>query len=155
MYLNIEEKSINAKVKVLNEKMQCDALTLNAKWFKRTVTDSGQAAAAHSGTISGSSSLLPPLTLPWMTFLSSFYMLLCPSYLQLSPPSTSKTWPKPVIEFIHCIRCSFQIHGQIKCQPSLFIHERNVIWKSFYIHLSLLMANPNARPQAIFHVGSH
>ena len=94
-------------------------------------------------------------TLPWMTFLTSFYMLLCPSYLQLSPPSTSKTWLKPIIELIHWICCSFPIHGKIKCRLCSFIHEKNVIWKSFYIHLSLLMANPNARPWANFHVASH
>lgn len=94
-------------------------------------------------------------TLPWMTLLPSFYTLLCPSYLQLSPPSTSKTWLKPVTELIHWICCSFPIHGKINCRPSSFTHEKNVIWKSFYIHLSLLMANPNARPQANFHVASH
>lgn len=36
------------------------------------------------------------------------------------------------------------IHHKIKCHQSLFIHQRRVISKMFYIHLSLLMANPNA-----------
>lgn len=44
---------------------------------------------------------------------------------------------------------------KIKCQPSLFIYERRAIWKLFYIHLLLLTVNPNAQPQAIYHVASH
>lgn len=90
-----------------------------------------------------------------MIFLPLFHMLLSPSYLQLSPAGTSKTWQKPVTEFIHGICCSFKIHRKIKCQPSLFIYERRAIWKLFYIHLLLLTVNPNAQPQAIYHVASH
>lgn len=87
--------------------------------------------------------------------LPAFCMLLCLSHLQLSPPNISKTCPKPVTKFIRCICCSFQIHSKIKCQPSLFVHERGVTWKLFYIHFSLLMASPNTRTGAIFHVASH
>lgn len=51
---------------------------------------------------------------------------------------------KAITEFTHCICCRFEIHSKIKCQLSLFTHKRSVIWKLFYIHLSLLMANPSA-----------
>lgn len=60
-----------------------------------------------------------------MTFLPSFCMLLCPSYLQLSPPSTSKTWPMPVVGLILSICCSFQIYSKIKWQPPLLIHKKS------------------------------
>lgn len=67
----------------------------------------------------------------------------------LSPATTTqylRNTAKAITEFTHCICCRFEIHSKIKCQLSLFTHKRSVIWKLFYIHLSLLMANPNANP---------
>ena len=93
------------------------------------------------------------------TALNDIFALILHAVMSLLPPTNTtqyiKNTAKAITEFIHCICYSFQIHSKIKCQLSLFTHEGSVIWKLFYIHLSLLMANPNARPWAIFHVASH
>lgn len=79
--------------------------------------------------------------------------------MSLLPPTITtqciRNTAKAITEFIHCLCYRFEIHSKIKCQPSLFTHKRSIIWKLFYIHLSLLMANPNASPQTIFHMASH
>lgn len=65
-----------------------------------------------------------------------FLLLSCIlSYHQLSPPSPSK---------IHCICYRSQYTTEIKCHKFSCMHQRRVIWKAFYNHLSPLMANPNA-----------
>lgn len=91
----------------------------------------GQAAASSGAILPAPSPTLPLCSciaevariekhIALNAILSSVHTLLYPSYLQLSQPSTSKTWPKPAVEFILCISCSFQIHSKIKSPSFLF-----------------------------------
>lgn len=90
-------------------------------------------------------------TLLRMTFLPSFYMLLCPSTSNYHHPVHIKTWLKPVIEInsLDLLQLSNTWQNQM---PTVLIYTREECHLEIilHIHLSLLMANPNARPRRIF-----
>lgn len=129
--------------------MQCDALTLSAKRFKRMVT--GQAAAAYSGVISLPSSLLPPPPCHTAAVqqglprterhiaLNDIFALILHAVMSLLPPAITTQYIKNMakachwIHSLHLLQFSNTRQNQM---PAILIYTREEC------HLEIVLHSP-------------